>query len=300
MKKYLVFLLVLSLFFALPIAAEEVACLHESPVAPIYLPYTAYEHSVYMICPDCYARTAEATQPHGFGADGICTLCGLQGTPGTVEDEPKEEVPPADEPAPGEENPAVEEKGESTGETTYIISQFFEEKILPLIISAGSAFVMFIGAIVPAIKNAGKFKRLQGIYAATKAENEKFAELLKSTDIAKFKETIENLLTGDLKKKIAELGNFQPQFDEIYAKLELLFAQMQAMKEGALNAWAQSPAAVAALTSSPTESAVLKLVQHNKALEGYIKEQKGEEAEKIIAELKGETADDEQGNVPTV
>ncbi len=211
----------------------------------------------------------------------------------TVDDPPVED-PPETEPPTEDDIPAEDD------EETYIVSQLFEEKILPFLISAGSAFVMFIGAIVPAIKSSGKFKRLQGIYSATKAENAKYAELLQGTDLDKFKDTIENILTGDLKKKIAELGNFQPQFDEIYAKLELLFAQMQSMKEGALNAWAQSPAAVAALTASPTESAVLKLVQQNKALEGYIKDQKGEEAEKIIAELKGESTNDEQGNVPAV
>jgi hypothetical protein len=182
----------------------------------------------------------------------------------------------------------------------FIISQFFEEKILPLLISAGSALVMLVGSLIPYIKKSGKLKRLQGIYTATKAENAKYAELLASVDFDKFKEAIETVLTDDLKKKIAELGNYDGRFENMEAKLEILLAQLQAMRDGAMNAWAQSPAAVAALSVSPTETAVRKLAQQNAAFEKYIKAQKGEEADAIISELKGEVNNDEQGNVPAV
>ena len=266
------------------------------------------KHIKYTYCPDCEEYIHSEEEDHAASSEGVCVYCFQEG----IEVDPPIEVPPVEEPPieeppvevpPAEEPPAeipTDNTAPSGEEDQFIISQFFEEKILPLIISAGSAFLMFLGAITPALKNSGKYKRLQGIYSATKAENAKYVELLLGTDIEKFKETVESILTDDLKKKIAELGNFEPKFDEMSAKMELLFAQMQAMKEGAINAWAQSPAAVAALTASPTESAVLRLVQQNKAFEGYIKEQKGDEAAKIIAELKGESENDEQGNVPSV
>ena len=266
------------------------------------------KHIKFTYCLDCKEYVHSGEEDHTASADGVCAYClqeGIEVDPPI--EEPPVEKPPIEEPpveVPPVEDPPAEIPPDNTApsgeEDQFIISQFFEEKILPLIISAGSAFLMFLGAITPALKNSGKYKRLQGIYSATKAENAKYVELLQGTDIEKFKETIESILTDDLKKKIAELGNFEPKFDEMSAKMELLFAQMQSMKEGAINAWAQSPAAVAALTASPTESAVLKLVQQNKAFEGYIKEQKGDEAAKIIAELKGESENDEQGNVPSV
>ena len=47
------------------------------------------------------------------------------------------------------------------------------------------------------------------------------------------------------------------------------------------------PAAVACLSEAPTEYAVKKQSMELKALEDYIREIKGEEAEAIITELKG-------------
>lgn len=255
--------------------------------------YSEHDENIHMLgykCLYCLEVIYEEAEPHSYSND-VC-VCGLQApTAGTEEAEP-----PIDE---GETQTPADEEFEGGEEVEYIVSQFFEEKILPFIISSGSALVMIIGALVPYIKKSGKYKRLQGIYTATKAENAKYAELLETVDFDKFKDAIETVLTTDLKRKIAELGNYEPQFEDIKTKMELLLAQMQAMKDGAMNAWAQSPAAVAALSVSPTESSVKKLIKQNTALEDYIKSVKGEEAEKIIAELKGEEYD-KSGNVPAV
>ena len=248
-------------------------------------------HLVLAICEDCGSRVGEFDEEHVFIADK-CGWCGLQVT----QEGEEGATPPVDE---GENQTPTEGENEPPEDDGFTISQFFEEKVLPLLISAGSAIVMFIGALVPYIKKSGKFKRLQGVYTATKAENAKYAELLASVDFEKFKEAIETVLTEDLKKKIAELGNYDGQFEDMKAKMEILLGQMQAMRDGAMNAWAQSPAAVAALSVSPTETAVRRLAKQNAAFENYIKAQKGEEAEEIIAELKGESHD-EQGNVSAV
>ena len=204
------------------------------------------KHIKFTYCLDCEQYIHSDEEDHTASADGVCAYClqeGVKVAPPIeeppVEDPPIEEPPVEDPPV---EEPPAEIPPDDTApieeEDQFIISQLFEEKILPFIISAVSAFLMFLGAITPALKNAGKYKRLQGIYSATKKENEKYVELLQGTDIEKFKETVESILTDDLKKKIAELGNFEPKFDEMSAKMELLFAQMQAMKEGAINAWA--------------------------------------------------------------
>ena len=74
-------------------------------------------------------------------------------------------------------------------------------------------------------------------------------------------------------------------YAQMEAKIELLSAQIDALIRGAQNAWSQSPAAVACLTASPSESVVRKQRDQIKALEQYITEYKGEEATAIISKL---------------
>ena len=213
--------------------------------------------------------------------------------------EPKNDEKPGDdtvkEPDKTPSEPSTEPKTDGDtkitdelGNTVMEISEFFNNRILPFIISAASTFLGLLIVAVPYIKKAGKLNRLQGLYKSIKSENDRLCSLLETTDVDKLKATLEDILTEDLKKAIKNVKIDNEYLADVASQLRMLSAQMDAIINGATNAWAQSPAAVACLTSAPTETALKKSVSEVKALEDYIRETKGEEAEEIISRLKGE------------
>lgn len=214
-------------------------------------------------------------------------------------DEPKNDEKPGDDTAkepdktPGEPSTEPKTDGDTKitdelGNTVMELSEFFNNRILPFIISASSTFLGLLIVAVPYIKKAGKLNRLQGLYKSIKAENDRLCSLLETTDVDKLKSTLEDILTEDLKKAIKNVKIDNEYLADVASQLRMLSAQMDAIINGATNAWAQSPGAIACLTSAPTETALKKSVSEVKALEDYIRETKGEEAEEIISRLKGE------------
>lgn len=166
------------------------------------------------------------------------------------------------------------------------VTEYFEEKILPILISAGTVLLGGLAMLVPFLQKNAKYNRLQGLYTKSMEELEKYSELLKNTDVSQFKAALEEILSKDLKGSIERLGLDNENVAKMEAKIELLSAQIDALIRGAQNAWSQSSAAVACLTASPSESVVRKQRDQIKALEQYITEYKGEEATAIISKLK--------------
>lgn len=208
------------------------------------------------------------------------------------------ETPPATE---GGENPP--EGGEEIpAEETF--SAFFNERILPIIISAATLACGALVLVGPYISKAVKFKQLQGIYTKLNEENESLQHLLNATDVAAFsaalKELLATIIPPDFTETMEKVKADQSKVVELRAQIELLAAQIDALIRGAQNAWAQSPGAVSALTAAPTAEAVRKLEAENAALTAYIRDQKQGEADTIIENVKGGAADVEQNEVPAV
>lgn len=205
----------------------------------------------------------------------------------------------------GVETPPATEGGE-TGEpsTDETFSAFFNERILPIIISAATLACGALVLVGPYISKAVKFKQLQGIYTKLNEENESLQHLLNSTDVAAFsaalKELLDTIIPPDFTETMEKVKADQSKVVELRAQIELLAAQIDALVRGAQNAWAQSPGAMAALTAAPTAEAVRKLEAENAALTAYIRDQKQGEADTIIENVKGGAADVEQNEVPTV
>ena len=75
-------------------------------------------------------------------------------------------------------------------------------------------------------------------------------------------------------------------YAEIKAQIDTISAQLNALINGATNAWRSSESAVACLAASPTQTVVEQQAAEIKALEDYIRETKGDEADKIISDVK--------------
>lgn len=184
---------------------------------------------------------------------------------------------------------------ESEGTKIYIggailsVPEYFEEKMLPTLISAGTLLLGGLAMLVPFLQKNAKYNRLQGLYTKSMEELEKYSELLKNTDVSQFKAEQEEIISKYLKGSNENVAKLEARIELLYAqmeaKIELLSAQVDALIRGAQNAWSQSPAAVACLTASPSESVVRKQRDQIKALEQYITEYKGEEATAIISKL---------------
>lgn len=218
------------------------------------------------------------------------------------------ETPPVTE-GDGETTPATEggENPPEVGEdppAAETFSAFFNERILPIIISAATLSCGALVLVGPYISKAVKFKQLQGIYTKLNEENESLQHLLNATDVAAFsaalKELLATIIPPDFTETMEKVKADQSKVVELRAQIELLAAQIDALVRGAQNAWAQSPGAMAALTAAPTAEAVRKLEAENAALTAYIRDQKQGEADTIIENVKGGAADVEQNEVPTV
>jgi hypothetical protein len=194
----------------------------------------------------------------------------------TTEQTPAPVIPPVTEPDTQEQTEEEQSK-----------TKFFNETILPLLTSAASSILGLIAISVPYLKKSAKFNKLHGIYLKQKEENETLQGLLNMTDISKFKDAVYQVLTEDVQKALANVKIDNDLVADMNAQMELIRAQIQSLISGATNAWAQSPSAVACLSTAPTESAVKKQAAYIASLEDYVKTAKGEEAEKILTELKG-------------
>ena len=184
----------------------------------------------------------------------------------------------------------------------FNLTDFFNEEIRPALFSV----VLALGAALPVfiafVKKIGQYKSLVSAYAAKKAENNDLkglvAELqstISAVDISKFKEEITKAFTEAYQKAVDSSRMNNALLAEFTEKQNVLDAKLQALLAGATNAWAQSPAAVACLTALPNETVLRKQAEQIHALEGYIRDVKGSEAETIIADLKGVQDRDKQG-----
>lgn len=172
-------------------------------------------------------------------------------------------------------------------ENTFTTTEFFNDKVLPLLISAVCTLFAGLLVIAPALKASGKFKQIAAVYNKLKEENATLAKLLESTDVAQFKSALEELLTDDLKKAIANIHIDNAALAELRTQYDGLTERVQALINAATNVWAQNPGAVACLTNAPDASALRAANEKIAALEAYIRAEKGEEAERIIAETEG-------------
>lgn len=165
-------------------------------------------------------------------------------------------------------------------------SDYFTKNILPLVISAGSALLMGIGALLPYLKKNAKYKQLLGLYKGLQAKTDELTKAIQEGDPDKLKEALTAALGTEFTKVLESLKIDKKTYAEIKAQIDTISAQLTALINGATNAWRGSETAVACLTATPTQSAVEKQAAEIKALEDYIRETKGDEADKVITDIK--------------
>ena len=165
-------------------------------------------------------------------------------------------------------------------------SDYFTKNILPLVISAGSALLMGIGALLPYLKKNAKYKQLLGLYKGLQAKTDELTKAIQDGDPEKLKEVLSAALGTEFAKIIESLKIDKKTYAEIKAQIDTISAQLNALINGATNAWRSSESAVACLAASPTQTVVEQQAAEIKALEDYIRETKGDEADKIISDVK--------------
>ena len=103
------------------------------------------------------------------------------------------------------------------------------------------------------------------------------------------KEIVLGVVVNVFKENLApELEKFKLDSSvvaDVKTELDTIAAKLDSFIKGATNAWASVPEAVNALTEAPEKIVLQQLENRKLSLENYIREIKGEEAEKIIAEL---------------
>lgn len=165
-------------------------------------------------------------------------------------------------------------------------SDYFTKNVLPLVISAGSALLMGVGALLPYLKKNAKYRQLLGLYKGLQSKTDELTKAIEDGSPEKLKDALSAALGVEFSKILESLKIDKKTYAEIKAQIETVSAQLTALINGATNAWRGSETAVACLTATPTQSAVEKQAAENKALEDYIRETKGDEADKIITDIK--------------
>lgn len=200
-----------------------------------------------------------------------------------------------------EETPEIEEVTATSTETVQkeansapqnaeegkSLSEYFNTMILPLLTSWGASAISFIALLVPFIRKNGKYNQLKGLYSSLMKEFSDLKDKYKDLSPESFTENCLPLITAAVRDTVIKELKLDPAAHaNVISKLDLLTAKTESLVRGATNAWAQSPAAVACLASSPTESVVIKQAAYIKSLEDKIREIKGEEAEATLNKLK--------------
>lgn len=169
---------------------------------------------------------------------------------------------------------------------------YFTSTILPLLVSVGGTLLAAVALIVPYVKSNARFKKLQGVYMQLKDENDKISELLKSTDVTQLKDGLSEILGADImqavENAIAELKIDKKALAELVVRVDELQAMLAKLIDGAKVAWAESETAVSCLCENTSQVVLEKQASHVQALEAYIVSQKGEEAQRILTEIKEE------------
>nr|DAN95854.1 MAG TPA: SMODS and SLOG-associating 2TM effector domain family 4 [Caudoviricetes sp.] len=229
-----------------------------------------------------------------FGGAGISVYAAddtVTPPAGEVVDTPDDNTPADDKtPTDGENVPDAdtEPTEDITAKIKAILSEsdYFTKNILPLVISAGSALLMGIGALLPYLKKNAKYKQLLGLYKGLQAKTDELTKAIQEGDPDKLKEALTAALGTEFTKVLESLKIDKKTYAEIKAQIDTISAQLSALINGATNAWRGSETAVACLTATPTQSAVEKQAAEIKALEDYIRETKGDEADKVITDIK--------------
>lgn len=229
-----------------------------------------------------------------FGGAGISAYAAddtVTPPAGEVVDTPEDNTPADDKTSTDGENVPdadTEPTEDITAKIKAILSEsdYFTKNILPLVISAGSALLMGIGALLPYLKKNAKYKQLLGLYKGLQAKTDELTKAIKEGDPDKLKEALTAALGTEFTKVLESLKIDKKTYAEIKAQIDTISAQLTALINGATNAWRGSETAVACLTATPTQSAVEKQAAEIKALEDYIRETKGDEADKVITEIK--------------
>lgn len=130
-------------------------------------------------------------------------------------------------------------------------SDYFTKNILPLVISAGSALLMGIGALLPYLKKNAKYKQLLGLYKGLQAKTDELTKAIQEGNPEKLKEVLSAALGTEFAKIIESLKIDKKTYAEIKAQIDTISAQLNALINGATNAWRGSESAVACLAASP-------------------------------------------------
>lgn len=197
--------------------------------------------------------------------------------------------PPAPESIAEVEISSVEansEQDETPATEKFIFSDFFEDKILPLLTNA--TVLSLVTAAITIFSQRGKKglqlenSELRGAYT----KQLKIYELVKEQIPTAIQEYMEKL-KAELKELVLEELKLDPQaYATLAAAAEVISAKLDALTSGALVAWGNSPAAREALTACTTQSALMEAQTRCKQYEDYIRGMKGAEAEEIIASVR--------------
>ena len=167
--------------------------------------------------------------------------------------------------------------------------EYFEQKILPWLISSIVALVLGVLTLLPTIKDKIKYRVLKEKYNVTCDERDNYKNQIGALSAGTLKNIVLEVVGETFNSEIIpQLQKFKIDnsvVGDIKTELDTMNAKIDAFIKGATNAWATVPDAVSALTEAPEKVVLQQLENRKLALENYIREIKGEEAEKIIAEL---------------
>ena len=166
--------------------------------------------------------------------------------------------------------------------------QWFNTYVMPALAGAGSAVLSLIITLFPRLKTNARYKQLQGAYAQLE---ESYNNIKDNLSVEAIHKTIEEVLGKEIGDKFEEalktIALDEKKFAEVSATVDTLSTQIGNLIDAAKVVWGANAKATQILAGAPTVEALNKETAERIKLENYIRTLKGEEAELIIAEIKG-------------
>lgn len=167
---------------------------------------------------------------------------------------------------------------------------FFREKVLPFLIGGGIEMILGVLLFIrPYLKKNSLVKKLEGYIQALQSEKENLTTMLNSSDPQEIKKAVEGLFGEKINSLMSAYdGQYKGMLKDVVdmkTSVETIFSQFTSFIEAARLAWASKPEVATLLAESPTKATLSSAIEENIKLKDYIRQTKGEEADKIIKNL---------------
>lgn len=185
-----------------------------------------------------------------------------------------------------EEKATIKDLVEKVKNYTESSDSFFVRNIVPIIVAVVLCFILGIIVLIPWLRNKLKLKDAENMLDNAREQiakhKESIAELKKQVDT----DSIKNDIKEFIKNQWESIGlMIEETLKKNGVEIDKVESCVQALINGAINAWHGSPEAVSCLTKVASATELKNLAEENAKLTALVYKKYGEEASKELSKM---------------